>query len=164
MFDTELIHGNVCGIIWILYECSGCHIMLPWSLRICCHVPFELVLLLTVLCILLSLFQVKCSMLLWPVRWLLRKPVQSVGTGKLSWHPRASSTLHGDKAWTDVTMAGSPMAVYDTLWQYPDCSAGEAWSEYGPCTATETRLASQNQPGSLGLTVLKVQLLAVCGC
>lgn len=115
-------------------------------------------------CILPSVFQVKCSMLLWAIRWLLRRPVWSVRGGKLSWQPLASFMLPGDRVWTDVTMAGSLMVVHDIQFQYPESSVGEAWSVSGPCTATETRLASRNQLRSLELTVLKVNSLTSCCC
>ena len=105
------------------------------------------------------LSQVKCIMPLWPIRWLLRRPVKSARRGMLFWHPLANSMLPGDRAWTDVTMAGSLMAVYDILLQYPECSVVEACSASEPCIVTETRLASQNQLWSLELTVLKVDSL-----
>lgn len=123
--------------------------------------PLSSCFLLTLHCILPSLFQVKCSMLPWPIRWLWRRPVQSVRRGMQSWQAPASSTLPGEKVWTDATMAGSLMAVYDTLLQEPGCNAGEVYSASGPCTATETRLAFQNRQGNLELIVLKVNSLTV---
>lgn len=98
-------------------------------------------------------------MLLWPIKWLLRRPVQSVRRGMLSWQPLASFMLPGDMVWTDVTMAGSLTAVHDTLLQNPECSVGEVCSASGPCTATETRPASRNQLWNSELTVSKVNSL-----
>ena len=126
--------------------------------------PLSQCLLFRLCCILPSVFQVKCSMLLWAIRWLLRRPVWNVRGGKLSWRPLASFMLPGGRVWTDVTMAGSLMVVHDIQFQYPECSVGEAWSVSGPCTATETRLASRNQLRSSELTVLKVNLHTSCCC
>lgn len=126
--------------------------------------PLSQCLLFRLCCILPSVFQVKCSMLLWAIRWLLRRPVWSVRGGNLSWRPLASFMLPGGRVWTNVTMAGSLMVVHDIQFQYPECSVGEAWSVSGPCTATETRLASRNQLRSLELTVLKVNLHTSCCC
>lgn len=157
--NTALINAKFVELVKQWTEPSALRDCLLTVIRFCCHAAFEL----RLGCILPSVFQVKCTMLLWPIRWPLRRPAVSVRRRMLSWPPLASSMLPGDTVWTDVTMAGSPTAAHGILLQYPECSVGEACSASGPCTATETRLASQNQRRSLELTVSKVNSLTGSG-
>lgn len=62
-----------------------------------------------------------------------------------SWPHLVNSTLPGDRVWTAVIMDGCLMAALATLSPYPEVSAVVVCWVSAPCTATETKQASQIQ-------------------